>query len=325
MKVLVADDDRVVATALSGVLTGWGYDVVVANDGLEAWKKIVDEQPSLAIVDWMMPGLDGTELCRRIRQDPRLAILHVILLTGRTEKADLVVGLEAGADDYMVKPFQIDEMRARVQVGVRVVRLQEQLAAEVERLQAAKAELQRLANTDPLTALCNRRAWFDRGAAELDRARRYQRPLSVLMADLDRFKALNDTFGHAAGDEVLQRFASLLKSQCRNSDVVGRVGGEEFAVLLPETDAESALMLAERIVSTCRDARVDAAGQHLRVTCSIGVATAEHADESIDDTLQRADAALYQAKRAGRDRAIVMTAAAPATVTRIATGARHCP
>ena len=302
MKALIADDDRVATTLLARVLKRWGFEVWVVNDGVAAWEHLVGHSPALAIVDWMMPGLDGPDLCRRIRSDPRLAGMHVILLTGRSGQADIVAGLDAGADDYVVKPFQVEELRARVQVGVRVIQLKERLAAEVERLQVARDDLEHLANSDVLTDLCNRRSWFNRAAIELERCRRYGRPIALLMLDLDHFKNVNDTHGHVVGDLVLKRFAELLRDVCRTSDVVGRVGGEEFAVLLPETCIDNAGHVAHRIVQACRDARMAAPHDGVRFTCSIGVAGVDGSDMTIEDTMRRADLALYEAKRSGRDR-----------------------
>jgi two-component system cell cycle response regulator len=303
MKALIADDDRVATTLLATVLKRWGFEVSIANDGVAAWEQLVGQAPALAIVDWMMPGLDGPDLCRRIRGDSRLGGMHVILLTGRSGQADIVAGLDAGADDYVVKPFQIEELRARVQVGVRVIQLKERLAAEVERLQAARDDLEHLANSDVLTDLCNRRSWFNRAAIEHERCRRYARPIALLMVDLDHFKKVNDTYGHVIGDLVLKRFAELLRDVCRTSDVVGRVGGEEFAVLLPETCVDNARHVAHRIVHACRDARLAAPHDDIRFTCSIGVAGVDGSDMTIDDTMRRADVALYEAKRSGRYRA----------------------
>jgi two-component system, cell cycle response regulator len=304
MRALVADDDLVTVALLSNALARWGIDTTVEHDGHGAWNAIAaGDGPSLAIVDWEMPGIDGPELCRRIRRSASLTHMYLILLTARDERADVVAGLDAGADDYIVKPFDYDELRARVNVGIRVLTLQNRLADRVGELQAARDELARVANTDALTDLTSRRRWFEVAAHELDRYRRYGRPFALLMADLDFFKQVNDTFGHAAGDEALKGFAEVLRSQCRRSDVIGRIGGEEFAVLLPETDAPTAEQIGWRIVERCRNVTISiAAHGAVSLTCSVGVAAASTSDITVEELLRRCDIALYAAKRHGKDR-----------------------
>ncbi len=306
MRALIADDDRLTTVILAKALRQWDLDVVVVNDGETAWQELCQPvAPALAIIDWMMPGIDGLELCRRIRSDARLASMHVILLTGRTSSADTVAGLDAGADDYMRKPFEVEELRARVHVGVRMVRLQERLAGQVAALQVARDELELLASTDALTELCSRRSWFSKSDTELRRMRRYGRRLSLLMLDLDRFKQVNDQFGHGIGDVVLKRFADVLRTVCRGTDVGARLGGEEFALLLPEASAEQACEVARRIVDECRATQIPLASAVVRFTCSIGVTDVVSADDTIETAMVRADAALYRAKREGRDRVVV--------------------
>ncbi len=303
---LIAEDDRGTLAILTSALSRAGLEVVAARDGAAAWE-LLRSQPglSLAIVDWMMPGLDGPELCRRIRQDPALSAMYVILLTARDGRADLVAGLEAGADDYIVKPFDFEELRARVHVGMRVAKLQERLAAQVSELRIARDALDRLANSDALTNLCSRRRWYELAAAEFGRHRRYGRPFCVLIADLDFFKRVNDTCGHAAGDEVLKQFGDLLRHEARCADVVGRVGGEEFAMLLPETTLAGAQEAACRIVDRCQRLTVDTANGPVTITCSIGAAEAIVTDSTIESIVHRADAALYEAKREGRNRVAI--------------------
>jgi PleD family two-component response regulator len=201
MRTLVADDDPIIATILSATLARSGMEVVVAHDGDVAWQALNSIQPpSLAILDWMMPNLDGVELCRRIRSTPRLAATYVILVTGRGSREDLVMGLEAGADDYMVKPINMAELQARVGVGLRVATLQQNLTSTVTELRSTRDRLARMASTDVLTGVYSRRWWFDLAGKEFSRSRRYDRTFSLLMADLDWFKQINDTFGHEAGD-----------------------------------------------------------------------------------------------------------------------------
>src|SRR5687768_6713450 len=228
MLAVIADDDRMTVELVSKTLQRWGVDVKVAHDGNAAWRLLGSASvPALAIIDWMMPGLDGIELCRRIRSTPTLASMYVILLTARDSRPDLIVGLDAGADDYMVKPVDVEELRARVQVGFRVATLQARLSLRVTQLESARDHLARLASTDALTGLLSRRWWFDLAAKEFSRSRRYHRDLSVMALDLDFFKRVNDTFGHDAGDRLLQQVAEMLRFQCRQSDLVGRLRSEE--------------------------------------------------------------------------------------------------
>jgi len=302
MRTLVADDDPIITTILSTALARSGMEVIVAHDGDVAWQALNSMQPpSLAILDWMMPNLDGVELCRRIRSTPRLAATYVILVTGRDSREDLVMGLEAGADDYMVKPINMAELQARVGVGLRVATLQQNLTRSVTELRSTRDRLARMASTDVLTGVYSRRWWFDLAGKEFSRSRRYDRTFSLLTADLDWFKQINDTFGHEAGDRVLHQFGGMLRKTCRQSDVIGRLGGEEFAVLVPETSSEAAQHLATRITEACRALVVDAASGDVRCSCSVGVTEVHADDERLDSVLTRADQALYVAKRAGRD------------------------
>ncbi len=303
MRALIADDDRGTTAVLSKTLQRWGMDIAVAYDGNAAWELLRSgEGPSLAIIDWMMPGMDGPELCRRIRSDAGLSHMYVILLTGRDQRADIVAGLDAGADDYVVKPFDVDELRARVHVGLRVLTLQERLAERIAELQVAKDDMNRAVSTDALTGASSRRRWLEAATVEFSRYQRYDRPLGVVMADLDFFKRVNDTYGHDIGDVVLKQFADVLRAQCRQSDLVGRMGGEEFCVLLPEASVEAAEEVARRIVESCRTVTVPTHKGAATFSCSIGVTEAWPSDQSIDDVLRRADRALYVAKQNGRNR-----------------------
>ena len=303
MRALIADDDRGTTAVLSKTLQRWGMDIAVANDGNAAWELLRSgEGPSLAIIDWMMPGLDGPALCRRIRGDAGLSHMYVILLTGRDQRADVVAGLDAGAVAYVVTPFDVDELRERVHVGLRVLTLQERLAERIAELQIAKDDMNKAVSTDALTQVASRRRWLEAASVEFSRFQRYDRPLGIVMADLDFFKRVNDTFGHDIGDTVLRQFSDILRAQCRQSDLVGRMGGEEFCVLLPEASVEAAEEVARRIVETCHTASVSSLKGPVAFTCSIGVTEAWPVDQSIDDVLRRADRALYAAKQNGRNR-----------------------
>ena len=302
MRILVADDDPIATAVLSHTLTKSGIETTIVHDGDAAWQHFNSgPPPSLALLDWMMPKIDGIELCRRVRSTPHLASTYIILLTGRDSSEDLVIGLDAGADDYMVKPIDLEEFRARLGVGLRVAELQQSLVDTVSELRATRDHLARLASTDMLTGVYSRRWWFDLAAMEFSRSRRYVRRFSLIMTDLDWFKQINDTFGHAVGDHVLQQFGAMLRQVCRDSDVIGRVGGEEFALVLPETTLEAAKYIATRITEACRSLVVDASSAEARCSCSIGVTEMRLDDEDLNSVLKRADSALYVAKRAGRN------------------------
>jgi diguanylate cyclase (GGDEF)-like protein len=284
MKILVADDNFACREALAQVLSPWGYVPVAAPDGPTAWQLLQGEEaPRLALIDWQMPGLDGVEICRWLRGQPERHYTYVLLLTARADKEDLLAALEAGADDYLVKPVDPAELRARLLTGRRVLDLQ-------ERLLAAQRALAYQAMRDPLTGLLNRGAALDALERELARGWREGKPVGVLLADLDHFKHINDTHGHLAGDAVLY-------------DVVGRYGGEEFLVVLPECDLDHGAELGERL-RQCVGATAAAVPEgRLSVTASVGVAASQVSRRVEAEALLRAaDAALYRAKRAGRNR-----------------------
>jgi diguanylate cyclase (GGDEF)-like protein len=297
MRVLVAEDNLVFQSMLRGILTRWGYVPVMVRDGLDAWRCLQAESaPRLAILDWMMPGLDGVEICRRVRSAAREPYIYLLLLTGRSESQDLVEGMEAGADDYLTKPFMAHELRVRLRAGRRILDLQAQLvgAREALRLQAT---------VDNLTGLPNRGAILDRLNAELSRVGREGGALSVLMCDIDHFKPVNDNYGHQAGDAVLRDAAQRMKSAVRAYDAVGRYGGEEFLVVLPGCEVEGARAQAERIRGAFEAETFHAGGKALRVTCSFGFASLERgAALNALELIRDADQALYAAKANGRNR-----------------------
>jgi diguanylate cyclase (GGDEF)-like protein len=308
MRVLIADDDSGTRLVLASALKALGMEISVAADGIAAWEALKEGSgPSLALVDWEMPGIDGLELCHRIRGHQPPMQMYLILLTGRDSREDVIAGLNAGADDYIIKPFDPEELRARVQVGMRVVTLQNRLAARISELQEARDQLTLQANTDALTGLSSRRAWLGLATTEVARSRRYGLPVAVLMIDLDFFKRVNDTHGHSAGDDVLREFGEVLRRVARASDVAGRLGGEEFAILLPQTSAKEAMNVAARLAEFWRQTSVPTLAGVVKLSCSIGVSEAEATDSRIEDVLNRADLALYQAKRNGRDRVELAT------------------
>jgi diguanylate cyclase (GGDEF)-like protein len=264
------------------------------SNGTDAIAALVAaDGPRLAVLDWMMPGADGLAVCRAVRE--RTApYAYLILLTARDRREDLMAGLAAEADDFLTKPLDIVELQARLRSGERVLRLQEGLLA-------AQEALQRRATHDDLTGLWNRGMILDRLAQELSRARREGTSVGVAMADLDHFKQINDTYGHAAGDDILRAVADALRGCVRGTDVVCRVGGEEFLVILPSQTAQEAEVCGHRCRQAVADRRVDVGGIEMGVTVSVGAATRRAGIGQCADLLKEADDALYVAKQSGRN------------------------
>ncbi|MBN1943547.1 MAG: diguanylate cyclase [Phycisphaerae bacterium] len=298
MRVVIAEDDPISRALLETTLRRWGYEVAVACNGQEAFQTLrAPDAPRLAILDWMMPEMNGPDVCQALRQSEGGEYYYLILLTARGTKEDTVSGLEAGADDYVIKPFNMRELQVRVRCGERIVKLQSDLLA-------AQDALKIQATHDALTGLMNRAAVYDALEREQSRLARQGGCLSVVMLDLDHFKSINDTFGHAAGDAVLQDIAKRLDHASRSYDLVGRVGGEEFLLVMPNAPLSSAVEIAERIRHVIADTPVNIGARTLNVTASLGVASAVVPDErvSMDELVQAADDALYRVKGSGRNR-----------------------
>jgi diguanylate cyclase (GGDEF)-like protein len=295
MVVLIADDDPVSRRALEATLSGWGYEVEVVTDGQQALDALLREKnpPRLAILDWMMPGLDGPEVCRTVRARTQGPYSWLLLLTSRKKGSDLIAGLEAGADDYIRKPFDPGELKARLRVGERILALQSQL------LEAQKA-LNILATRDELTGLYNRRAVMERLDQELSRTAREGGKLCVLLLDVDHFKHLNDERGHQAGDEVLREISVRLARILGPEAALGRYGGDELIAILPACDPAGAFALAERMRAAAATPIPTEAGQ-LDMTVSIGLGSYAPG-QSAAVLIANADVALYRAKAAGRNR-----------------------
>jgi diguanylate cyclase (GGDEF)-like protein len=284
--VLVAEDDSVCRVILQTWLKTWGYRVVVAENGIKAWDILQQEHPpELLILDWVMPGIDGLELCRRLRQRPQNA--YILLVSTNDEKHEIVNGLDAGADDYLTKPLNSNELRARLRVGQRMLSLLWQL-----RFQATH---------DTLTGIWSRGAILDALRRELERGARAESPTGVLMLDLDRFKNINDTYGHLGGDNVMKEVAQRIAQAVRTYDIVGRYGGEEFLIVLPGCDNDKIRETAERIRIAVAGRLIEFAGSKMSTTVSIGGAVAPKSEISLREIVIRADAALYRAKAAGRN------------------------
>ncbi len=295
MRILIADDDVTSRLVLIGVLRKHGHEVVATVDGTEAWEAMRQpDAPALAILDWMMPGLSGLEICRRIRDLNADQRPYLLILTSRGEKTDIVAGLEAGADDYLAKPFDPGELRARVDVGRRMIDLQVQLREAHEAVTHA-------AMHDPLTGVLNRRAFDDILTRAVSEQRRHHGGLALGICDVDEFKKINDAKGHQAGDEVLCGFVRVVAGTLRGHDVLSRYGGDEFVVLAERISEADAGGLFERVrVAVAADAIATRAGD-VRVTISFGVAIWRD-DDTEHQLLARADAAMYRAKNEGRDR-----------------------
>jgi len=298
-QILVADDSPVFRDMLERMLVEWDYSVVAVSDGQQAWDILGKPGgPRLALLDWMMPGMEGADVCRQVRARVRDRYVYMMLLSVRADWEDVVKGLEAGADDYIVKPFRLEELRARLRAGGRVLALQDELVA-------AREALREQATRDGLTGLWNRTAIFDILQSELARSKRSGEPLIVLMADLDGFKPVNDRFGHMAGDAVLRQVAARMRAAVRRYDAVGRYGGEEFLIVLPGCELPGGLVQAERIRDAIGLETFRAGDSEITLTCSFGAACATPAaDPQADALVREADLALYRAKHQGRNRVV---------------------
>src|SRR6266404_5988359 len=264
MRILIADDSIVSRHLLDATLRKWGYEVVLASDGNEAWEILQGKNaPPLAILDWMMPEMTGVEVCHRVRQQAREPYTYILLLTSKNLKEDLIEGMEAGADDYITKPFDQHELKVRLRAGTRVVDLQQELVT-------AREELREQATKDFLTRIWNRSSILDTLHRELVRGEREKRSVGVVLADLDHFKSVNDSHGHFAGDAVLREFTRRMLGSIRPYDAIGRYGGEEFLVILPGCDESCTLGQAERMRAALDKEPMFINEAHRMVTSSFG-------------------------------------------------------
>ena len=301
-RILIVDDDTMSQTLLKSALKSEGYDFAVARNGQEALDLYGQDFFPIIITDWMMPEMDGLELCRLIRSMKIDRYIYIIVLTGQNSKADLIKGLEAGADEYIVKPIHRAELRVRLKGACRILDLESSLKKSM-------AETHELSIRDRLTGAFNRVYMDHQLGQELIRCNRYHRPLTVLMCDLDHFKVVNDTYGHLAGDEVLRSCVNSITSSLRRGvDWVARYGGEEFVVILPETDQVGAQIFAERLRKKIAETAINAANCSINITASFGTVTLIPAGiENIrlmEQVLNVADTCLYQAKNDGRNRVV---------------------
>jgi diguanylate cyclase (GGDEF)-like protein len=309
MRVLVVDDDRAMRLLLEKILQDGGHQVTLAANGLEALEKIKTERPQLIITDWVMAGMDGITLCRKLREVPEYQSIYVIVMTAYEAAGKLIEAFEAGADDYVIKPVSPKMFRARLGAAQRVVKLQEQLSDDHEQLTrysaelaAANKQLQHQALFDVLTGLPNRRFLIERLEQEWAHHMRGARTLSCVMIDVDRFKSINDQYGHPVGDEALRITATALRRAARAEDIVGRYGGEEFLVLCPSSSLKEAQQCAERLRSAVEKQQLKLSnGKEIKITISAGVAEANETDATMGAMLQKADQNLYAAKESGRN------------------------
>jgi two-component system cell cycle response regulator len=296
MRILIVDDDEEYLKLLRMILERQGHVVFEAANGLQAWNQLQTETIPLVITDWMLPELDGVELTRRIRKANFPYYIYLILLTAKKTLNDIVDGLEAGADDYLTKPFDVSEFRARIGIGERILNLE-------ARLRESLHQLASLASHDSLTGLLNRRALYEIIEKEQNRTLNAGIPLSVVMIDLDHFKLINDQYGHLVGDEVLCQVAKMIMERKRSSDHAGRWGGEEFLLVLPGANVQEAGYVAERMRVAIGSLSIPLKdGRMVSVKASLGAASTVPGEEfSLERLIEGADKALYMAKAAGRD------------------------
>lgn len=294
--VLVVDDSPVARKLVEHALPPDEYAILPAKTGQEAIELFANHRPGLVITDWLMPDLSGIELCQRIRSDFQNSFTYIIILTGVSEKSKIVKGLQAGADEYLTKPFHPDELLARAEVGRRIIGLHREVEAK-NRL------LEQLALTDELTRLPNRRAIEQWAARQLSGAVRHDFPFWVVMADIDQFKLVNDSYGHEAGDTVLKSFSEILRDNTRQSDLCGRIGGDEFALIISHSERDGIEVMVQRIREQLEAQRFPFSVDGRAVTASFGIAGFDRGrHQKFERLMVQADAALYAAKRLGRNR-----------------------
>jgi two-component system, cell cycle response regulator len=293
MKILIADDDQISRKILSKIVADLGHEPITVDNGKDALESVKNGECSLVLLDWMMPGMDGIEVCQEIRRLDNDIVCYIIINSAREGSNDISRALKAGANDYTSKKTDSTELKARISVGVRTVQLE-------KRHLDLNNRLKHLARIDSLTGLLNHTAIIRELDIELDRGRRNSTSTSILMLDLDRFKTVNDTCGHQTGDQVLIRFSSHLIQSCRSFDRIGRYGGEEFLIVLPRTSDEECISIGNRI--RIQAEALEFGNNNLRITCSIGCCTTVNSEKHSFAMIAAADSALFRAKKAGRNR-----------------------
>jgi two-component system cell cycle response regulator len=299
MKILIAEDDLISSRILEKHLGAWGFDVVLARTGEQAWNALKDGSLRLAILDWLMPGMPGVEVCQKIRRRKKYKYTYIILLSAKDRKQDIVAGLSSGADDYMTKPVNFLELRARLQTGRRIVDLEDKLLS-------IQNQLKDIASRDSLTKLWNRAEITRFLREELSRGQREQKPTGVIMLDIDNFKRINDFYGHDVGDTALLKVTARVKKRLRQSDKIGRYGGDEMVVILPNCGLNETSKIAERLrVAVARRSLSTDLGP-VALTISAGGTSSEHLSvPTAEKLIKTSDEALLQAKNRGRDCAVI--------------------
>ncbi|HYS55994.1 MAG TPA: diguanylate cyclase [Thermoanaerobaculia bacterium] len=294
-RIAIVDDDAAIRRLVRLFLKRSGYDSIEFSTGNEAREQLLKVPWDLAILDRRLPDMDGVMLAQELKSNPEFKTRFIIMLTGEDDQEDKVEGLDLGADDYVTKPFQYPELLARIRAGKRIVDLQKELLETNKRLEL-------LSITDGLTNLFNHRYFQDELARAFDESARYGRPLSLAIVDLDFFKKVNDSYGHAVGDEVLKAVSKIFQESIRSTDVAARYGGEEFAMMMPETEPLHAIAFAEKLRTLVESTPIRTQAGPIKVTVSIGVATVPHPNiHAAKELIVAADEALYRAKRGGRN------------------------
>lgn len=312
IRVLIADDDPVILRLLEKHLNKAGFETLKASNGNDALKLALSEGPQIIITDWEMPGMDGVELCRMLRDAEGIGLVHIIVLTSHSDKSRVVEAFDAGADDYLSKPFHRGELLARLKAGMRVIELESNLARQNREIIKNNAELailnsklEKMATTDELTGLANRRFAIERFESYWAAAERHGSALSCIMLDIDHFKRINDTFGHHIGDQALRQVAASLNKHTRIDDLTCRLGGEEFLIICPNTSIVPAAELANRLREKIAAEIIQTDETELSLTVSLGVAERDSISKNVDDLIRQSDDALYSAKHSGRNRVVL--------------------
>jgi two-component system cell cycle response regulator len=294
MRILLADDDDLYRHYVSRALERWGYEIVTASEGNEAMRILQGPTPpKVAILDWMMPGMNGVEICSHVRQQIKDVYIYIILITAKNQKNDVITGLDAQADDYLIKPFELEELRARLKSGCRIINMQAALDQKQQ-------ELRRRAAHDSLTGIWNHSAILDILNREMDCARSMKRHLCIALADIDKFKCINDTYGHEAGDAVLSEVVRRMESAIRSYDEIGRYGGDEFLAVIPGVGKQKAFMISERLRMRVAKTYFHVQKAQVPITVSIGVAV-DDGSGMVNSLFRSVDEALYRAKARGRN------------------------
>ena len=305
MRILVVEDDPVSRKLLQKTLEGWGYEIITAENGKKALDIILNENLKFVVADWMMPVMDGLTLCRMLRSSKDKGYVYFIMLTGKDKKEDVIEGLKAGVDDYVVKPFDRSELQVRVRAGERILTLEKELTAKNESLQRLNLKLEELVRLDTLTGAGNRLSFYETIEKTHHRACRYAYGYGIIMCDVDNFKLYNDTYGHLAGDNILRRVADSIKCSIRMSDDVFRYGGEEMVITLPDQDINTTITVAEKVREGIESMGIEHRGTAigiLTISCGVAAFDMEKLENKWEDILENADKALYRAKSAGKNR-----------------------